>query len=407
VSETDAETTRLRELASRLRRENEDLRRLAAWEHRMYVELFEWAPDAYVVTDGGGTVEETNRRAESLLGVQRRFLVGKPFSLFFQQKERFHNALRIARRHKLLEEGEFVLLRRNREPLDVGVTAWAVFADDKVAGIRWLLRDISARKQAETAAQRLNVELEQRVRERTSALETANEAKDELLQELARRARIEREFVTNAAHELRTPVTAIASAIDVLESGAKDSPEDRDRFLAHIAEQCRRLERLSHALLVLARAQMGQEQPRMEPTVLAPLLEGVAASLPTRPDVEVRVKCSPRLAALANQELLEQALLNVAVNAANYVERGQIELRSSARNGRVVVAISDTGPGMSREDRERAFDRFRRGHNDAGDGFGLGLAIAAQAIEALGGAIEIESARGKGTTVRLLLQRAA
>jgi PAS domain S-box-containing protein len=397
----------LRAVCKRLRRENEELRQILAWEQRQYVELYEWAPDAYVVTDETGKIQEANRRAEALIGVPRRFLAGKPFSLYFEDAGSFRAALNAAARREILDEREFVLRPRQGEPLDVGVTARAVAADDKIVGIRWLVRDISARKQAETAVRRMNLDLERRVRDRTSALEVAKEAKDELLQELARRARIEREFVTNAAHELRTPVTAITSAIDVLQSGAKDSPEDRDRFLAHIGEQCRRLERLSHALLVLARAEMGQEQPRMEPTRLAPLLQSVAAALPASPEVDVRVRCSPRLTALVNQDLLEQALLNVAGNAAKYVDRGEIELRSSTANGRVVVAISDTGPGMSREDRERAFDRFRRGDSEAGDGFGLGLAIAAQAVEALGGSIEIDSAPGKGTTVRLLLQRPA
>jgi len=403
---TESETQRLLDLCNRLRRENEELRRIADLEQRKYVELFEWAPDAYVVTDGKGRIEDANRRAEALIGVARRFLVGKPLSLYFERAASFMNVLRAAQHESILEERDFLLRPRGAEPLEVGVTAQAVITDDRLAGIRWLIRDITVRKQAEASVRRLNVELENRVRDRTSALEVANEAKDELLQELGRRARIEREFVTNAAHELRTPVTAIASAVDVLQSGAKDSPGDRDRFIAHIADQCHRLERLSHALLVLARAQMGQEQPTMEPTSLAPLLEGVAAALPAKPDVEVRVECRPDVAALANQNLLEQALLNVAANAAKYVHRGRIDLRSSAVDGRVVVAISDTGPGMSTEDRERAFDRFRRGDSEAGDGFGLGLAIAAQAVEALGGEIELDSVPGKGTTVRLVLQRA-
>jgi PAS domain S-box-containing protein len=402
----ESETARLRELTSRLRRENEELRRLVEVEQRQYVELFEWAPDAYILTDGSGKIEEANRRAEALIGVPRRFLLGKPFSLYFESARDFLGAVNAARRQKVLDELEFVLRPRRGAPLSVGVTATAFFLDDKVAGIRWLVRDVSARKEAESVVRRMNADLEQRVRDRTSALEMANEANDELFQELARRSRIEREFVTNAAHELRTPVTAITSAVDVLQAGAKERPPDRDRFLAHIAEQCYRLERLSRALLVLARAQMGQEQPRMEPTELAPLLESIASALPASPDVEVRVECSPRVTALANQELLEQALLNVAANAAKYVQRGRIELHSSARDGRVVVAISDTGPGMSKEDRERAFERFRRGDSDAGDGFGLGLAIAAQAVEALGGTIEIDSAPGKGTTVRLRLLRA-
>jgi len=401
------ETARLLEVCNRLRRQNEELRRIADREQQRYVEVFEWAPDAYVVTDGDGKIEEANRRAEALIGVSRRFLVGKPLSLYFDRASSFMAALGVARRESVLEEREFVLRPRGGEPLDVGATARAVYVDGEVAGIRWLVRDISARKRVDTAVRRQNVELEQRVRDRTSALEVANEAKDELLQELARRARIEREFVTNAAHELRTPVTAITSVIEVLESGAKERPADRDRFLAHIAEQCRRLERLSHALLVLARAQMGQEQPRMEPIRLAPLLESVAAALPAGPDVEVEVRCSPDLAALANHDLLEQALLNVAANSAKYVKRGRIELRSATANGQVIVAISDSGPGMSTEDRERAFDRFRRGKNESSDGFGLGLAIAAQAVEALKGTIEIDSAPGRGTTVRVLLQRPA
>jgi PAS domain S-box-containing protein len=403
---TENETQRLLELCNRLRRENEELRRIADLEQRKYVELFEWAPGAYVVTDGKGRIEDANRRAEALIGVARRFLLGKPLSLYFERAASFMNVLRAAQHESVLEERDFLLRPRGAEPLEVGVTAQAVHADDHLAGIRWLIRDISVRKEAEASVRRLNVELEERVRDRTSALEVANEAKDELLQELGRRARIEREFVTNAAHELRTPVTAIASAVDVLQSGAKESPEDRDRFIAHIADQCHRLERLSRALLVLARAQMGQEQPRMEPMRVAPLLEEIAAVLPAKADVDVRVECSPDIVALANIDLLEQAVLNVAANAAKYVDRGMIELRSAAADGRVVVAVSDTGPGMSADDRERAFDRFRRGSSDAGDGFGLGLAIAAEAVEALGGEIEIDTAPEKGTTVRLLLQRA-
>src|SRR5262249_16775493 len=228
----------------------------------------------------------------------------------------------------------------------------------------------------------------------------------ELLRELAQRTRVEREFVTNAAHELRTPVAAIASAVDVLESGAKDRPADRDRFLAHVAEQCRRLQRLSHALLLLARAQMSQEPPRVEPIELASMLHGIATTLSTRPDVAVHVSCAPGMAALANADLLEQALVNVASNAAKYVDEGDIELAARANGKRVWISIRDTGPGMAREERERALERFHRGSSESGDGFGLGLSIAAQAIDVLGGTLAIDSKLGAGTTVRFSLPRA-
>jgi signal transduction histidine kinase len=80
--------------------------------------------------------------------------------------------------------------------------------------------------------------------------------------ERERRLRAEREFVENAAHELRTPLAAITSAIERLQAGAREVPERRDRFLGHIQHESNRLNRLASSLLVLARAQTRGEEPR-------------------------------------------------------------------------------------------------------------------------------------------------
>src|SRR5437762_2210608 len=97
--------------------------------------------------------------------------------------------------------------------------------------------------------------------------------------ERERARRNEREFVENAAHELRTPLAAIVSVMDVLESGAKDIPEARDRFLKHIRVHSERLSRLARSLLVLARLQTGVEQPRLTAVPMRPLLEEIAGRL--------------------------------------------------------------------------------------------------------------------------------
>ena len=99
------------------------------------------------------------------------------------------------------------------------------------------------------------------------------------LTEQERRELAEREFVSNAAHELRTPLTTIIGAVEVLQAGAKDDPVERDRFLGHIEREAARLARLARALLTLARAHAGQEQPRSEPIALRPLLQEVADDL--------------------------------------------------------------------------------------------------------------------------------
>jgi two-component system phosphate regulon sensor histidine kinase PhoR len=205
-----------------------------------------------------------------------------------------------------------------------------------------------------------------------------------------RRQRAEREFVANAAHQLRTPVSAIASAIEVLQGGAKEDPETRDRFLAHLDRQCTRLVRLTRALLLLARAQALAEPPAVELVPIRPLLTGVAGGLRPGSGVDVRVESPFDLAALANRDLLEQAIENLAENAAKYTIEGEIVLCAEADDRHVRVIISDTGPGADLPS-DGSFRRFYRDPAAEGEGFGLGLAIAAEAVRALRGELEIDS----------------
>jgi signal transduction histidine kinase len=226
------------------------------------------------------------------------------------------------------------------------------------------------------------------------------------LTEQERRELAEREFVSNAAHELRTPLTTIIGAIEVLQAGAKESPGERDRFLVHIEREAARLARLTHALLALARAHAGQERVRLEPTVLEPILREVADDLRPRDGVVVEVECTPALAANVNRDLLEQALRNLGENAAKHTPQGRVVLRAYAAGSAVRVEVEDSGIGMSSETQRHVFDRFYRGADRDPEGFGLGLAIVRQAIRSLDGRIELDSAPGEGTRVRIVLERA-
>jgi signal transduction histidine kinase len=222
--------------------------------------------------------------------------------------------------------------------------------------------------------------------------------------DLERTRRSEHHFVENAAHELRTPLTAIVSVVDVLDRGAKDVPEVRDRFLAHIRAHSERLSRLATSLLILARIQTGQEQPRLELVPVEPLLNEVAAGLHTAEDVTVDVVAADDVAALADRDLLFEALENVGGNATKHTQKGEIVFEARDLGASVEIEVRDTGSGMEREDAAHAFDRFYRGRN--GDGFGLGLAIADEAIRALGGTITLDSHPNVGTRVRVRLPRA-
>jgi signal transduction histidine kinase len=225
------------------------------------------------------------------------------------------------------------------------------------------------------------------------------------LTEQERRELAEREFVSNAAHELRTPLTTIIGAVEVLQAGAKEDPVERDRFLAHIEREAGRLARLARAMLTLARAHSGQEQPRVEPVELAPLLREVAAGLSPRAGVTVDVEAPDGLAVDANRDLLEQALRNLGENAAKHTDRGSVVLRAHGDRDSVSIEIEDSGPGISSEVQRHVFDRFYRAERDS-EGFGLGLAIVRESVRTLGGRIELDSSPGAGTLFRIVLERA-
>lgn len=223
--------------------------------------------------------------------------------------------------------------------------------------------------------------------------------------EKERRERAEREFVTNAAHELRTPLAAIASAVEVLQAGAKEEAADRDRFLEVVERQTSRLTRLAHALLTLARAQTRSESLALEPVQLDSLVRNaVGRSRGVRVDIDA---AGTEIEALAHPELLHQALESLVANAHKHAPAAEVlvGVRRLGRNAR--IEVSDSGPGMTATEARRATERFYRGSPGERDGFGLGLPIVRESVVAMGGELEIESRPGEGTTVSIVLPIAA
>jgi|GEM_PF-3131353 len=215
-----------------------------------------------------------------------------------------------------------------------------------------------------------------------------------------RQAEVMRDFVRNAAHQLRTPLTGIAAAVEVLQSGAKDDPAERDRFLSHIDTHAHRLVRIARGLLVLARAESG-EQTHEDVVLLRPLLEELAHAAQPFSDVEISVHCDATLDAIANRDLAYEALAALVENAVEHTRHGTIRLQAGAANGTVSISITDMGGGILPEHKERIFEPFYR-PAAATQGFGLGLAIATQAVKAMGGQLSVDDAEGGSRfTVRL------
>jgi two-component system phosphate regulon sensor histidine kinase PhoR len=216
-----------------------------------------------------------------------------------------------------------------------------------------------------------------------------------------RRERAERDFVTNAAHELQGPLAAITSAVEVLQAGAKET-EERDLFLGHIESEALRLGRITRSLLTLARTQTGVEPPRAELIELCPMLRAIADRMKPAEGVELTVACPKDLGVLANRDLLEQAISNLVRNAVKHTDRGSIRIIGSARGARVAIKVADTGRGIAPEALPRVFDRFYRS-DPQHEGFGLGLAIVHASVEVMNGELGLESKLGEGTNVSIEL----
>jgi PAS domain S-box-containing protein len=204
-----------------------------------------------------------------------------------------------------------------------------------------------------------------------------------------RREQADRDFVANAAHQIRTPIAAIASAFGALKAGAKDEPEARDRFLEHIEREVARMQQLAAGLLALARAERGDVPAPLSTIALRPLLQRVIDRSTPKAGVDLELSCPEQLTAFTNEALVSEALANVVTNAVQHTSQGTVAVRGAQSNGGASIEIRDDGPGIHGEDRERVFERFFRGSRPMGGGVGLGLAIAAAATHAAGGILEL------------------
>src|SRR5215208_4467816 len=220
----------LRVADEELRAQNDELaasRDLIERERQRYYELFDFAPDAYIVTDTRGVIREANLAASQLLGVPTQFLVGKPLPTFFDdvaRKSYRHQLDRLCGAERF-DDWEICLLPRHASPTAVSVSLGQIAGTDKrVAGYRWLLRDITKRKHAEREVLELNRDLELRVASRTTQLAAANRIKDALLlserqarEEAEVANRVKSDFLALLSHEFRTPLQAIFGYTELLD----------------------------------------------------------------------------------------------------------------------------------------------------------------------------------------------
>jgi two-component system OmpR family sensor kinase len=216
-----------------------------------------------------------------------------------------------------------------------------------------------------------------------------------------------RQFVADAGHELRTPLTVIGGYIDVLRRGAVSEQTIARQILGTMAIEKEHMRGLIDRLMRLARLD-SETPPHTEQIDLAQLFREqceAARRLDETRNVDYSVDGVESV--VADRAELGEAIWNVVENAIKYAPDAPIHLRADRSDGHAVITISDEGPGMNESERIHAFERFFRGERRGEiSGSGLGLAIAKRAVERAGGAITLESAPNRGTTVTITLASA-
>lgn len=228
-----------------------------------------------------------------------------------------------------------------------------------------------------------------------AVLAVARDRTDEMRRELA-----EADFISNAAHELRNPLAGISSAIEVLQEGAKDDPEALDHFLGRLADDAERMNRLTKALLTLARVESIGAAENEDVDIAAAVRDTVAA-VATPSHIELATEVEPDLVARGDATLLRQVLVGLLTNAFKHTPLpGRVTVRGRREGDReVILEVVDTGPGIPEAEIERVFERFyRRDESRTREGFGLGLAIAQRMVDVMQGEIGANSVEGEGST---------
>ena len=360
--------------------------------------LIESNIDAIMTTDPQGIITDVNKQMEALTGCTRDELIGAPFKKYFTDPERADASIKKALAEGKVTNYELTARARDGKETVVSYNATTFYdRDRKLKGVFAAARDVTETNRLDQVLQERNVELQ---RAKVVA-EKANLAKSD--------------FLSSMSHELRSPLNAILGFAQLMESDSPAPTPNQKESITQIRQAGGHLLRLISEILDLAKIESGILSLSPESVSLAEVMaecQGMIEGLAGRRGIQITfprfsIPCFVR----ADRTRLKQILINLLSNAIKYNrERGTVEVKygPSASEG-IRVTIKDTGAGLPPEKLAQLFQPFNRlGQEASGEeGTGIGLVVAKQLIELMGGVIGVESTVGVGSVFWFELMAAA
>ncbi|MEW6230936.1 MAG: ATP-binding protein [Chloroflexota bacterium] len=275
--------------------------------------------------------------------------------------------------------------------------------------LNWIARSLEERECVERAArarmEQLNLELEEKVRQRTQSLQEAMAELGRKNEELQQLDRLKSEFVSLVSHELRTPLTNISGGIELILQFGNNLDRPQQEALAIMTQECARLNRLVQGILNVSIIEAGRLCLRLGPIAIPPIVEKAVKNTQVRASGQrFRLPTWGNLPmAWGDEDALAEILLNLLDNAVKYSPNtGEIAIEvkklegqeASASAPSLLISVADEGPGIPLGEQIKIFEKFHR--VDSGDdrktyGYGLGLYVTRKLVEAQGGRIWVES----------------
>jgi two-component system, OmpR family, sensor histidine kinase MtrB len=235
-------------------------------------------------------------------------------------------------------------------------------------------------------------------------LQEMSEQFNEMAQSIASQRDAQIAFLGGIAHDLRTPLSALRTAVDLLEAEEATNPRSA-RMLTLISRQIDRLTRMTGDFLDMSKIEAGKFELELAAQDISGIGRGIVELFSSERDrIELETSDEPILV-VCDEVRIGQAITNLVSNALKYSPACEpVHVAIHSDHGEAVIAVADHGAGIPSEEQDRIFEPFHRsGRTDAVPGTGLGLANVKKLVEAHGGRIEVESAPSRGSTFRLVL----
>jgi PAS domain S-box-containing protein len=350
--------------------------------------LFESNIDAIMTTDPSGVITDVNKQMEALTGCTRDELIGAPFKNYFTDPERAEASIKLVLSEKKVTNYELTARAWDGKETVVSYNATTFYdRNRKLQGVFAAARDVTERKRLDEALQETNVELESA----KTVAEKANLAKSE--------------FLSGMSHELRSPLNAILGFAQVMESDSPPPSPSQKESIDQILQAGWHLLELINEILDLAKIESGKLSLSPEPLSMAEVMLECQAMIESQAQKRGISMTFPPFdipyIVHADRTRVKQVLINLLSNAIKYNKaRGTVVVDCFASaSERIRVSVKDTGEGLAPEMLAQLFQPFNRLGQETGaeEGTGIGLVVAKQLVELMGGLIGVESTIGEGS----------